>query len=751
MFESRFKLHKGFFINESDISLSLFAVHGKYSPWSEFTPCSKTCGPGLHSRYRTCTDPRPTHGGKNCSKQEPTSEMTSCIDRKCPINGGYSQWSEFSACSQTCGGGYSTRIRTCTQPEPKYDGKNCSGLGSAREIRVCNLNPCPVHGNYSAWGNFSDCTKSCENGTKYRYRSCDNPQPEHGGRNCSEIGLSLEIWRCNEFPCPVHGGYSPWSNFSQCSKSCAGGKKTRMRTCTNPPPQHGGRDCNHFGASNETIRCNTHFCPVHGGFSQWSEFTSCTKSCGNGTKKRGRTCDNPPPQHGGKNCSGLGPATEVDSCNSFPCPIHGGYTRWSNFSDCTLSCGGGLQTRVRSCANPTPQYGGRNCSHLGSSNETILCNTQLCPIDGGYTEWTNFTLCTKSCAKGTQFRNRSCTSPKPMYGGFNCSRLGPDHEGRTCNDFPCPIHGAWGEWSQYSGCTRTCAGGRRFRIRECDNPSPKYGGKSCEEISGESGWHWSICGTQPCPVDGGYTMWGNYSTCTKTCGNGTKYRTRNCSNPSPAHGGPDCERLGPSFQEVFCNTHPCPVHGNYTAWSEFTACSKTCGNGSQTRYRNCSEPKPIHNGRNCDHLGPSNETRSCFLRECPIDGMYGPWTRFSDCSTTCGEDGYQIRTRECDSPPPRFGGRSCNRLGAGKQIRACNIFPCPIDGGWGTWSEFSDCSKTCESGERVRTRACDNPPPQYGGRECTVVSGESGVHSEECNPQRCPGRLTSNEICIFLV
>ena len=50
---------------------------------------------------------------------------------------------------------------------------------------------------------------------------------------------------------PVHGGFSP---FSGCSKTCGGG--TRIRTCTNPEPKNGGRDC--VGASQET--CNTQAC-----------------------------------------------------------------------------------------------------------------------------------------------------------------------------------------------------------------------------------------------------------------------------------------------------------------------------------------------------------------------------------------------------------------------------------------------------------------------------------------------------------
>jgi len=42
-------------------------------------------------------------------------------------------------------------------------------------------------------------------------------------------------------------------------------------------------------------------------------------TCGGGTKSFTRTCTNPPPSNGGKNCSDLGPAEEMDSCNEQAC------------------------------------------------------------------------------------------------------------------------------------------------------------------------------------------------------------------------------------------------------------------------------------------------------------------------------------------------------------------------------------------------------------------------------------------------
>ena len=60
------------------------------------------------------------------------------------VNGGYGNWTLSKKCNSTCGQGIEVWKRYCDTPAPIYDGKNCSLLGSAVEIRNCsNLPPCP--------------------------------------------------------------------------------------------------------------------------------------------------------------------------------------------------------------------------------------------------------------------------------------------------------------------------------------------------------------------------------------------------------------------------------------------------------------------------------------------------------------------------------------------------------------------------------------------------------------------------------
>lgn len=69
--------------------------------------------------------------------------------------------------------------------------------------------------------------------------------------------------RCARVPATVNGNYTEWSEFTECSKTCDGGQKSRRRACTNPPPQNGGKDCEGLGQDIEYVDCNADVrCPV---------------------------------------------------------------------------------------------------------------------------------------------------------------------------------------------------------------------------------------------------------------------------------------------------------------------------------------------------------------------------------------------------------------------------------------------------------------------------------------------------------
>jgi len=56
------------------------------------------------------------------------------------------------------------------------------------------------------------------------------------------------------------------------------------------------------------------------------------------------------------------------------------------------------------------------------------------------------------------------------------------------------IDGHWGRWSDWTKCDAQCDEGKRKRMRMCDNPEPKHGGKYCPGGSKEE----DVCKTRRC-------------------------------------------------------------------------------------------------------------------------------------------------------------------------------------------------------------------------------------------------------------
>jgi len=104
---------------------------------------------------------------------------------------------------------------------------------------------------------------------------------------------------------------------------------------------------------------------------------------------------------------------------------------------------------------------------------------------------------------------------------------------------------------------------------------------------------------------------------------------------------------------------------------------------------------------------------------------WGPW---SQCSARC-DSGTKKRTCQ--------GQGSC--MGEKVQITTCNQHPCPVNGRWSTWSEWSQCSVSCgDNGIRQRTRECNSPVPSHGGKTC---QGEKRQENK-CPQAACPTGAT---------
>ncbi|XP_062579319.1 coadhesin-like [Saccostrea cucullata] len=609
-------------------------VHGGWSSWGGYGSCSRNCGSGTQSRSRSCTNPRPSNGGRSCSGSSTSSR--SCNTHSCAVNGGWSSWSGYGSCTRSCGSGTQSRSRSCTNPRPAHGGRSCSGSSSSS--RSCNTHSCPVNGGWSSWSGYGSCTRSCGSGTQSRSRSCTNPRPAHGGRSCS--GSTSSSRSCNTHNCPINGGWSSWSGYGSCTRSCGSGTQSRSRSCTNPRPAYGGTSCS--GSTSSSRSCNTHNCPIHGGWSSWSGYGSCSKTCGTGSQSRSRSCTNPAPRYNGNSCSGS--TTSSRNCNTHNCPIDGQWSAWSGYGACSLTCGTGKQSRTRTCTNPAPQYLGKACS--GSASSSRDCNTHHCPIDGNWASWAAYRACTETCGGGIQTRSRTCTNPTPQHLGKACA--GMSSHSRACNTHNCPIDGKWANWGNWGTCTVTCGGGSQSRSRTCTNPAPQYNGKACPNSATST----QSCNTHPCPIDGGFSNWGSWGVCTVTCGGGTQDRQRSCTNPAPQYGGAQCSGATTSTQD--CNTQVCIIDGSWSNWSGFGDCSVSCGGGKQSRTRFCTNPKPANGGKNCP--GSASDLADCNTAACPTvaPGTYqqlcpAGWFTCESGGITCIDNQFQCDcSKDCD-------------------------------------------------------------------------------------------------------
>ncbi|XP_078353171.1 properdin-like [Oculina patagonica] len=83
-----------------------------------------------------------------------------------------------------------------------------------------------------------------------------------GMRNPGVIWYWVNEDDCDEDRKPVDGGLTEWSEWGRCDKLCEQGKQKRYKTCTNPKPRCGGKQCDPSLVTMEEKPCM--YCPESG-------------------------------------------------------------------------------------------------------------------------------------------------------------------------------------------------------------------------------------------------------------------------------------------------------------------------------------------------------------------------------------------------------------------------------------------------------------------------------------------------------
>lgn len=154
-------------------------------PWSEWSPCSVTCGRGVKYKQRRYINEESKY---NCHRK--LTERASCeavqkycriapvrerIDPMCELG----PWLHWSGCSVTCGKGVKTRERkfknrlaakTCSvgkhKPTILQQNTECEGKGVCDEKLTHDQERC----SHIFWTDWSPCSSTCGKGFKERYR-----------------------------------------------------------------------------------------------------------------------------------------------------------------------------------------------------------------------------------------------------------------------------------------------------------------------------------------------------------------------------------------------------------------------------------------------------------------------------------------------------------------------------------------------------------------------------------------------------
>jgi hypothetical protein len=80
-----------------------------------------------------------------------------------------------------------------------------------------------------------------------------------------------------------------------------------------------------------------------------------------------------------------------------------------------------------------------------------------------------------------------------------------------------------------------------------------------------------------------------------------------------------------------CNEDKCPVDCRLHDWEGWSACSAKCGGGIRERTRHV-EVEPMHRGTPCEE---TSEAGACSMQACDRDCVLTTWTDWTSCSKEC--------------------------------------------------------------------------------------------------------------------
>uniref|UniRef100_A0A669B702 ADAM metallopeptidase with thrombospondin type 1 motif, 2 n=1 Tax=Oreochromis niloticus TaxID=8128 RepID=A0A669B702_ORENI len=428
----------------------------------------------------------------------------------------------------------------------------------------------------------------------------------------------------------------------------------------------------------------------------------------------------------------------------------GNWGAWSEFGQCSRTCGGGVQFRTRSCNNPTPHNGGRKC--VGEDSQFQMCNTNECediysdPREEQCHAWALHSEIytnkhhwlpyehpdpSKRCYLHCQSKETRTAvfTETVVLDGTRCSYKDPHSVcvGKVGCD------GVVGSSEQEDNCG-VCGG---------DNSSCKIFKDTITRNAKKQGFLKVL----EIPRGTRHLLIQELKATSHTLG---ILKSSFCFCPefySVIEKGVEWEYENDNDKETLQSTGPLrhgvlimmKLHGDEDVnlsykyllrtdsdsgiqnnmlvedsayewapknWSE---CSKPCGGGKQHLRYGCRrkvDSKMVHK-RFCNksNMKPRGGMRDCNQKACPPPiWVTGEW---QNCSKPCGKTGMQVRSVSCvqpshDNKTRAIHNKHCND-NRPESRRSCNRFSCPTQWRVGQWSQ---CSVTCGNGTQQRQALC---------------------------------------------
>ncbi|XP_041371854.1 thrombospondin type-1 domain-containing protein 7A-like isoform X2 [Gigantopelta aegis] len=726
------------------------------------------CGRGIQNRKVTCHNEQGQAVlARRCEERVKPRETQSCT-LACPVDCLVTEWSNWSTCHVSCLDVPSQilpkqRRQRFILQYPENRGSPCPN--SLFEERSClNLPVCDsFYWNISPWSQciLPPIVPYCGDGLRARNVTCKHSNSTvHPLNTCLlNTGAMPKIVDACYVSCDKECRITDWSQWGPCVGGCSGFRFRTRKLIGSSRFEAECKDIKKYPLDEQDQCYCSQLQPiVIGGwsdcvleerkdikqrFAQMSLKSLTHRStngtaysdipvqayCGVGTRYKAVACRN-----GRRDMERASKCShdeyEEEIC-VVPCPIDCELSEWSDWSECSVTCGSGMQVRVRSILTE-PADGGRKCPSLeGSLKET---QSRVCHMNCQYymwddSEWGSCNPMTGTgCGRGSQSRHVRCKAVSEMS---QSTYLVDDHfcreyprplEERSCV-LPCPGDCVLSEWVSWTPCKQPCNGKQvqkrtrkilrkgtnYYRTTNSDCTLPLHEQKACVRGDNCIEYSWQLSDWTSCLVNGGFEQ----------CGVGHKERYAWCRDQQ---GRPmenfHCEKIFGRVTEplvVSCEI-PCDIDCLLSAWSDWSPCSRDCGLGTTQRFRTI-----VQNGEGNGRLCPTDmqQSKPCFKKGC-YRWEVSEWSHCQSTKGVCGigsqkrnvscvgEDSLPVSTIRCPLDLEKL---------VMKTDQACRI-ACPGECRLSAWSQWSDCHVSCQdynNGLRTGTRARSRAVLAYPG------------------------------------